>query len=71
MFVSQGLQVLLVSAMAAQCMLWQTSPAATELETKVVDWLRRVQDYRRDAGRVHAALRQEPPGPVDMHQKAW
>lgn len=30
----------LVSAMAAQCMLWQTSPSATELETKVVDWLR-------------------------------
>ena len=25
----------LVSAMAAQCMLWQTSPAATELETRV------------------------------------
>jgi aromatic-L-amino-acid/L-tryptophan decarboxylase len=30
----------LVSTMAAQCMLWQTSPAATELETKVIDWLR-------------------------------
>lgn len=30
----------LVTAMAAQCMLWQTSPAATELETKVLDWLR-------------------------------
>jgi len=30
----------LVSAMAAQCMLWQTSPAATELETVVIDWLR-------------------------------
>lgn len=30
----------LVSAMAAQCMLWQTSPAATELETRVLDWLR-------------------------------
>ena len=30
----------LVNAMAAQCMLWQTSPAATELETKVIDWLR-------------------------------
>jgi len=30
----------LVSAMAAQCMLWQTSPAATELETKVIDWMR-------------------------------
>jgi len=22
-------------------MLWQTSPAATELETRVLDWLRR------------------------------
>jgi len=30
----------LVSAMAAQCMLWQTSPAATELETRTVDWMR-------------------------------
>ncbi|MCH2164413.1 MAG: pyridoxal-dependent decarboxylase [Marinovum sp.] len=28
------------SAMAAQCMLWQTSPAATELETAMVGWLR-------------------------------
>ena len=30
----------LVSAMAAQCMLWQTSPAATELEMRIVDWMR-------------------------------
>lgn len=30
----------LVSAMAAQCKLWQTSPAATELETVMIDWLR-------------------------------
>jgi aromatic-L-amino-acid decarboxylase len=30
----------LVNALAAQCMLWQTSPAATELETVVVDWMR-------------------------------
>ena len=30
----------LVSALAAQCMLWQTSPAATELETRMLDWLR-------------------------------
>ena len=30
----------LVTAVAAQCMLWQTSPAATELETKILDWLR-------------------------------
>ncbi|MGH1415141.1 MAG: pyridoxal phosphate-dependent decarboxylase family protein [Pelagimonas sp.] len=29
----------LVSAMAAQCMLWQTSPAATELETRMMEWL--------------------------------
>jgi aromatic-L-amino-acid/L-tryptophan decarboxylase len=30
----------LVTAMAAQCMLWQTSPAATEMEGRMVDWLR-------------------------------
>jgi len=30
----------LVTAIAAQCMLWQTSPAATELETRMIDWLR-------------------------------
>lgn len=30
----------LTSAMAPQCMLWQTSPAATELETRMIDWLR-------------------------------
>ncbi|MEM6275584.1 MAG: pyridoxal-dependent decarboxylase [Pseudomonadota bacterium] len=29
----------LVSTIAAQCMLWQTSPAATELEGCMVDWL--------------------------------
>ncbi len=30
----------LVTAMAAQCMLWQTSPAATEMEARMMDWLR-------------------------------
>ena len=30
----------LVSTIAAQCMLWQTSPAATEMETVMLDWLR-------------------------------
>jgi len=30
----------LVNTVAAQCMLWQTSPAATELEGRMVDWLR-------------------------------
>jgi aromatic-L-amino-acid/L-tryptophan decarboxylase len=28
------------NAVAAQCMLWQTSPAATELETRMTEWLR-------------------------------
>ncbi|MBW4709972.1 aspartate aminotransferase family protein [Roseobacter sp. YSTF-M11] len=31
---------MLVNAIAAQCMLWQTSPAATEMETVMLDWLR-------------------------------
>ena len=30
----------LIAGIAAQCMLWQTSPAATEMETRVLDWLR-------------------------------
>lgn len=30
----------LANAISAQCMLWQTSPAATELEVVMVDWLR-------------------------------
>ena len=30
----------LTTTLAAQCMLWQTSPAATELETRMLDWLR-------------------------------
>jgi aromatic-L-amino-acid decarboxylase len=30
----------LVTTIAPQCMLWQTSPAATEMETRMVDWLR-------------------------------
>ena len=31
---------MLVTTIAAQCMLWQTSPAATEMEGVMVDWLR-------------------------------
>jgi aromatic-L-amino-acid decarboxylase len=31
---------MLVSALAPQCMLWQTSPAATEMETRMMEWLR-------------------------------
>jgi aromatic-L-amino-acid decarboxylase len=33
---------MLTATFGAQCMLWQTSPAATELETRVLDWLRRL-----------------------------
>ena len=31
---------MLTSTMAAQCMVWETSPAAAELEEKVMHWLR-------------------------------
>ncbi|TNF64121.1 MAG: aspartate aminotransferase family protein [Rhodobacteraceae bacterium] len=31
---------MLVTTIAAQCMLWQTSPAATEVEGAMIDWLR-------------------------------
>lgn len=30
----------IVSAIASQCMLWQTSPSATELEIRMMGWLR-------------------------------
>ena len=35
---------MLVSTIAPQCMLWQTSPAATEMETRMLDWLRQAID---------------------------
>ncbi|MDT8400614.1 MAG: pyridoxal-dependent decarboxylase [Bacteroidales bacterium] len=31
---------MLIAAMGAQCMIWETSPAATELEERVMNWLR-------------------------------
>ncbi len=33
---------MLTATIGAQCMLWQTSPAGTELETRVTDWLRQM-----------------------------
>ena len=30
----------IAAIIAPQCMLWQTSPAATEMETRMLDWLR-------------------------------
>ena len=37
----------LTTAMATQCMLWQTSPAATEMEVVVIDWLRQALGLRQ------------------------
>lgn len=31
---------MLTATLAAQCMLWQTSPAGTEVETRMMEWLR-------------------------------
>jgi aromatic-L-amino-acid/L-tryptophan decarboxylase len=31
---------MLTSALGAQCMLWETSPAAAELEERMMEWLR-------------------------------
>ena len=33
---------MLTATLGAQCMLWQTSPAGTEVETRVLDWLRQM-----------------------------
>ena len=30
---------MLTATLGAQCMLWQTSPAATEMETRMMQWL--------------------------------
>lgn len=37
---SSVLAEMLTAALGAQCMIWQTSPAATELEEHVMQWLR-------------------------------
>ena len=34
----------LTNAIASQCMLWQTSPAATEIEEVIIDWFRQAMD---------------------------
>ncbi|HCH33731.1 MAG TPA: aspartate aminotransferase family protein [Oceanospirillaceae bacterium] len=44
----------LVNAMGAQAMLWQTSPAATEMEQVMVDWLRQALGLRQGfTGTIH------------------
>jgi aromatic-L-amino-acid decarboxylase len=39
---------MLVSTIAPQCMLWQTSPAATEMETRMLEWLRQALGLPRE-----------------------
>ncbi|MCH8686129.1 pyridoxal phosphate-dependent decarboxylase family protein [Pedomonas mirosovicensis] len=39
---------MLTSTLAAQCMLWQTSPAATEMEGRMMEWLARALDLPQD-----------------------
>jgi aromatic-L-amino-acid decarboxylase len=39
---------MLTSTLAAQCMIWQTSPAAAELEERVMQWLRDMIGLPRD-----------------------
>lgn len=39
---------MLTSALAAQCMIWETSPAATELEERVIDWLKSMLGLPQD-----------------------
>lgn len=44
----------LANAMSAQCMLWQTSPAATEIEVVMIDWLRQALGLRDGfVGTIH------------------
>lgn len=39
---------MLTATIGAQCMLWETSPAATELEEKMMDWLKEMLGLPRD-----------------------
>ncbi|MGB3408081.1 MAG: pyridoxal-dependent decarboxylase [Jannaschia sp.] len=44
----------LISGIGAQGMLWQTSPAATELEQAMIRWLRRAMGFPEDwTGTIH------------------
>lgn len=39
---------MLTATLGAQCMIWETSPAAAELEEKMMNWLREMLDLPRD-----------------------
>lgn len=36
---------MITSAIAAQCMIWETSPAAAELEERMMEWLMKVMNF--------------------------
>ena len=39
---------MLTSTLGAQCLLWQTSPAATEMETRITGWLQKMTGLPTD-----------------------
>ena len=39
---------MLTATLGAQCMLWQTSPAASEMEDRMLDWLRQMMGLPED-----------------------
>lgn len=39
---------MLTSTLAAQCMIWETSPSAAELEERVLDWLKEAMKLPKD-----------------------
>ena len=41
---------MLTATLGAQCMLWQTSPAATEMETRMMQWLASMIDLPKFSG---------------------
>ena len=67
---------MLVSTLAPQCMLWQTSPVATEMEGVMIDWLRQalglpqrfsgvIQDSASSATlSAVLTMRERPAGPA-------
>ena len=58
---------MLVATLAPQCMLWETSPAATEMETRVLDWLRQMIGLPEGFRRRYSGQRllSHPMRPVD------
>ena len=65
---------MLTATIGAQCMSWQTSPAATELEQVTMDWLRQMLGlpgglHRRHPGHViHRHARGAPHRPRARHR---